>query len=246
MPDSLTPNGAPRSVWTLSEMRSRVRADLALTNANWLQNTDIDDWLNAAQWEAAVESKWLRISYVTGVTSGTAEYDLPFPASGRCIMIEAIEYDGNPLQQYKLVDFERYDARYRTLSGTPEAYTLRGNSTYRLLPTPNVTDSDIVTVVFAATPPRVSETSDKFYIPHGFDYALVDYACYRASLKDAHGEGARRVAEYKDKWERMWLPKLRAAAADIAERDVAVMGANGLRGLPIAYPHIPFYTSISE
>ena len=208
-------------------MMDRVRGDLGLRDSSLLTDTDLTNWLNEAQDFIATETLWYRTSQALGTTISQKEYALPLPTTGRCIKIEEISYDTFQLVPITLEKLLRYDPYYRTNGNSrPQWYYLRGNSGFGLHPTPNVTDVDILNVVYVGKPPRVTGTQDFFYVPHGMERGLIIYGKMLASEKDAHGEGARRVQKYEGQWVQ-FLQEVKRQVSNVAERVAAVMGEDG-------------------
>ncbi len=244
MADILNPAFSPRSIWTLSELRDRVRGKLGLRNAAFLTDDDVSDYLNEAQVEIARTWKWFRQTLTTGTIAGQAEYNLPQPAAARCLSIEEIYHNSLPLAFARPETVAAWEWNWRFQSGLPWAWLVRGDHAYRLYPTPDATAGTAILLVYASLPPEVTATEDKFYVPHGWDTALIHYGCWQGSIKDAHGEGARRV----DLFERLWLRDLKAIGDDVhdaAEPHVAAFGADNLRASttrPGVY--VPYFTNI--
>ena len=244
MPAFLSPELAPRSRGTLSELIDRVRGDLGLRDNAYVTDTDITFWLNEGQSEIAREAQWFRTATTAGTTSGTKEYELPGPSSGRCIAIEEIWLDGVQLYPIALDTLALGQPDYLDQgNGTPYFYYLRGSTGFDLHPTPGSTALANLTLVYVGEPPHISAPGDTFYVPATGQAALIDYACLRASLKDAHGEGGKRVAHYERAWERR-LKQICDQASSAGDRDLVVVGeqsilADGTSG----YPRVP-WTSI--
>lgn len=244
MPALLSDQTAPRSTLTLLEMRDRVRGDLGLRDSSLLTDTDITGWLNEAQDIIARETGWYRTSLLTGTTSGTKEYALPLPSTGRCLRIEEIKYDAEQLTAVTLDQLLKLDPRYRQAgNGTPWLYYVRGSSGFGLHYTPNVTDTDNLLVIYVAKPPRVSAANDFFYVPHALEDGLLIYAKKLASEKDAYGEGARRVGIYAAEW-REFMKMAKAQVNAVAERVVTVAGEDALYGEPGPWPRVGWQTIV--
>ncbi len=244
MPSLVTPDIAPRSESTLQDIMDRVRGDLGLRDSSFLTDTDLTNWANEAQDRIALETLWYRTSQVTGTTAGVKEYALPVPATGRCISIEEIIYDTEQLIPTTLDQLQRWDYNYRTAgNGRPQWFYLRGNSGYGLHYTPDTTDVDILTVIYIAKPPRVTGTLDLFYVPHAAQDGLIIYCKMLASEKDAHGEGARRLATYQSQWSQ-FLERVKKQVGHVSERRITAMGGDMTEFDDNDRSNIPFYTNI--
>lgn len=179
-----------------------------------------------------------------GVVAATAEYDLPSTASYRCLMIEEVWHLDVPLAPTTRDRVRQLSPNWRNESGTPFCYFLRGTSSIYLYPAPSVTDSDALDVFFAALPPKVTTAGDQYYLPHGFEDYLLNYGNWRASVKDAHGEGARRVEMYLG----LWMKDLERGKQKVQEADnqeVVSMGEEAVYGRLGAGGYVPYFTSIT-
>lgn len=243
MPDILNPAFSPRSIWTLLELRDRVRGKLALRSTSFIGDDEATDWLNEAQVEIARIWKWFRQTILASTVAAQAEYNLPQPAAARCLSIEEMFYDDLEIQFLRPEQLSRYQGNWRTETGRPWGWMVRGDHAYRLYPIPDASTANILSIIYSALPPEVTAPEDKFYIPHGWDTALMHYACWQGSIKDAHGEGSRRV----DLFERLWLRDLTMIGEDVhdaAEPHVASFGAENLRRVTGPWPYVPAYTNI--
>lgn len=245
MPALLSPETAPRSEMTVADFMDRVRGDLGLRDSSFLTDADLVAWGNEAQDLIAVETHWYRTSHVTGTTAGTKEYSLPAPTTGRCLSIEEIVYDNEQLIPTTLDQLQRWDWEYRQSgNGRPQWFYPRGNSGFGLHYTPDTTDIDILTIIYVGKPPRVTGSLDLFYVPHGAQDGLIIYAKMLASEKDAHGEGARRLASYQSQWS-MYMARVKKQIGKVSERRIVSMGGDMNEFEDAWDGRIPFYTNIA-
>lgn len=201
MPASLTSHSYTRSSYTLDDLVDRVLGDMAYRNNNFITSGDVRRWANEAQTILARDTRSFHLVLTSGVTSGTSEYPIPDDVIGRTIGIEEVLHDGIPLPCFAINRLYAENPYWRDApAGTPRAYYHRGFATVGLYPTPDTTDSDILTLVVTAIPPEVTEAEDNFYVLHGLEDALVTYCCLKASLKDSYGEGKERIAIYREEW----------------------------------------------
>lgn len=174
-----------------------MRGDCALRGSNRVTDTDILAWLNEAQDEIAMETHWYRTSKYITQTQGVKEYDLP--VSPRCITIEELWLDD---VQRKLIQMSTEDIaglsfysptwRYNS-TGTPIYYYINVNSAFGVHPTPDTTTTNNFFIVYTALPARATLSTDYIYHPAGHEKTVIAYACWKASLKDAVGEGEKRM-----------------------------------------------------
>jgi len=214
-----------RSTFTATNLYDRVRAEIGMRGSNLLVDADILVWANEAVRQCAAESHWYRTSTPATPTAGTAEYDLPT----LCIAIEEVLWDGLPIGQVSLADFYNFDPYWRSTSqGTPYCYYLRGTTKYGLYPTPDVSTANIITLYYTALPAENAGTTNTFEIPTASQRAIEAYCLYRASMKDATGEGARRVEIYQKEW-LSELERLKETVANMNEAEVFVLGIDSCR-----------------
>lgn len=224
MPSILLATNYTRSTFTLSDLRERVRGDLAYEDDDFITDNDIVRWANSAQRELALVSQAFEITTVMGVSGDVAEYALPDESTGRAYAIIEVLYDDDPLPFFSLAALYSHDPNWRTRgSGTPQWYYLRGMSGIGLYPTPASGDPDILTVTYRAVPPVVTEDEDQYYVPQGCEDGIIDYCKLHASLKDAFGEGRERIAYYRSEWEK-WKVMARQVVAQSHEHEAVHMG----------------------
>lgn len=245
MPAILNPFSATRTRFTQAEYRDRVRRDVQLAgNTRVLTNQDLDDWGLEAQDECAREWKWFRGAVNVDTVADQAEYVLPATATGRALMIEEVWFDDLPLAPITPARLGPWEGNWRGQTGRPSHYMVRGTTAIRLWPAPTDSESQALEIVYAALPPPPSGDDDYYYAPHGHDSALIAYGRFRASFKDAHGEGARRLDEARREWA-LALSMGKESVSEAYHQEVCQMGGDALRR---AFPHphyIPYLTSIS-
>ncbi len=244
MPGLTTAAPYPRSRITLSEYIDRVKGDLALRGSSFLTDAEVTAWGNEGQDIFARETRWFKFSLSLSVVSGTAEYPFPDAASAQVLSIEAVRLDDNtlyPLPQHRL---DRTHYEWRDQSGTPTHWLLRGASSIRLFPTPSASSVEGLDVFGTGLPPVVANPDDQFYIPNGFDHALLAYGKMMATRKDAHGEGSRRAGLYEREWMEA-LDRGKQAMAEVGEWTVHSMGSDALHGPDWPGSAVPFFTNIT-
>jgi hypothetical protein len=242
MPSLSSDETAPRSALNLEEMRDRVRGDLGLRDSSLLTDDDLMYWFNEGSDRIARFTRWYRIADLMGTEAGIKEYALPLPAMGRCIAIEEVWHDDLQLDLITLPQLSRVDRNYlEDATGTPFWYYLRGSNGFGLHYTPSTTDADALTVIYVAKPPRVTDDTDHFYVPHSGEDALIVYAKKLASEKDMYGEGAKRAALYAAEWERL-LAEIKRQVDSAGDRGICVVGEEGAYEGIGPYPRIGWQT----
>jgi hypothetical protein len=246
MPDVLTAQPTPRTRRTLSEARNDVARSLNVKGANWLTDADLTFMLNDGQDEVARISRWYRSSWQGGTTANTAQIDLPAPPLARFLAVEEVYHDDQPLLQIRFELLQEYYRRFRTQTAAdPRWWAANGNSALYLYPTPTLTEVDILKVYGQALPPYVSQDEDKLYVPHGLENAILDFARLQVSLKDAHGEGARRLPYFEGRWYQHWIPEIQRAVAGVNPEDVTALGEDATSPATPGPGYIPPGTIVS-
>lgn len=195
--DTLITAPVQKSRYTVTTFYDRVRGDCALRGSNRVTDTDILAWLNEAQDEIAIETHWYRTSKYITQTINVKEYDLP--VSPRCITIEELWLDDTqrklvPVNINDIAGMSFYSPTWRYNStGVPVYYYLMTNSAFGLHPTPDTTTSNNLFMVYTALPAAMTTGTDYVYHPAGHEKTVLAYACWKASLKDAVGEGEKRM-----------------------------------------------------
>lgn len=225
----------PTSRFTQTGLLDRVRGDLGLRSANLLTDTELAYWGVEAQDIAARETRWYKTSAYVNAVSGTKEYDLP---SG-CLAIEEVNFSTSgtagthlPMRLVTLSDLYEQDLYWRSSStGTPLFYYLRGVTSYGLHSTPGTSITNGIQVVYVGLPTAPSAGGDFYAIPYGAGECIIAYVLWRASMKDATGEGGRRVDTYYQRWQQS-LNDLKRQVESTSEGEACVLGEAGeARGL---------------
>jgi len=229
MPTDVTitsPNQHSR--YNVAQFKTNVRANMQLTGSNRVADSDIVTWLNEAQDEIAIETHWYRTSTYVSAVLGTKEYDLPQDLLG----VEEVWWD--PLQRRLIpmtpedlegLAFYSPDWRYAP-QGIPIYYYINVNSALGMHPTPNANTSNAIFIVYSRLPAQVSGDTDFIYAPPNSERAVVNYACWRGSLKDATGEGQKRLQEFRAAWMED-LSKIKRQVEGQFEDDMCVIGEFG-------------------
>ncbi len=219
-----------KSRFQVSEFYTQVRSNCNLRSSNRVADSEILAWLNEAQDEIAQETHWYRTSTSISIVQGTKEYDLP--ASPACLTVEEVWYNPTqkrllPMTPEDLENLAFYAPTWRYSSqGTPVYFYINVNSAIGLHPTPDTTTASALFVVYTGLPPHASSGTDYIYHPAGNERAIINYACWRASLKDAVGEGGKRMDYFRNAWEQ-GLAKVKRQVEALFEDDMTVFGQYG-------------------
>ena len=245
MPAILTPSPSPRSRRTLAELQTRILRNLGLAGTNKVSTADLTDWLNDAQDEIARLSGWFRGSYQGNVTAGAAEYDLPAAPAARFLSIEEVYVSSAPVAYLPFDQLQQYYRRFRDqTAATARWWSTRGGSSIYLHPKPSATVVDALVIYGIALPPYVSQDGDKLYVPHGLEQAAIDYCMLQGSLKDAHGEGARRLQYLAAKWQE-WEARIISSPSNVSVNEVIAMGEDAVSDTGYGPGYIPPGTIVS-
>lgn len=229
---------------TRGELITRVRAELANPTSSLYSTDEVGGWLYEAQTRFANETHWFRFGHNMGVTAATAQYDLPSTSSYRTLFIDEVWHNDLKLAHTTKSRIAASTPNWRNESGTPTHWFLTGSSSIYLYPTPSTTDADALDVFGAALPPSVTAADDQYYMPHGFEDYLINYACWRGCLKDKAGEGMKAVVIYQD----LWMRDLERGKQKVQEADnpeIVVVGEGALYADPHPAGSIPYWTSIT-
>lgn len=237
--DVLITAPAQKSRYTVATFITNVRDALQLQGSNRVTDANIQNWLNEAQDIIATETHWYRTSSYISTVAATKEYDLP----SSCMTVEEAWWDPNqrrlmPMTPADLEGLAFYSPNWRyTTDATPIYYYVNVNSAIGLHPTPNANGTNALFLVYTALPPHASTTSDYQYIPVGGERALTHYACFKASIRDAVGEGQKRLASFQALWQQD-LQAMKRQVEALYEEDMTVIGEFGemrnRRGWPFA------------
>lgn len=213
------------SRFTVSTFYDRVRGDTALRSSNRVTDADILAWLNEACDEIAQETHWYRTSTSINSVSGTKEYNLPTS----CLSVEEVWWNPDsrkliPMSPGDLegLYFSSPNWRYAAI-GTPTYYYVQVNSALGLHPTPDSSTASAIFVTFTGLPPRATSSSDSLYHPAGHERTVIAYACWKASLKDAVGEGSKREQQFRAHWVE-GLAKCKRQVEALYEEQMTVYG----------------------
>lgn len=228
--DTIITAPVQRSRYQVSTFYTNVRSNCNLRSSNRVADSEILEWLNEAQDELALETHWYRTSTSINVAAGTKEYDLP--ASPACITVEEVWYNPTskrlwPITPDDLENLFFYAPNWRYASrGEPVYFYINVNSALGLHPTPDTTTSSALFVVYTGLPPRATGGTDYLFHPAGHERTLVNYACWKASLKDAVGEGGKRMDQFRAAWVE-GLNKCKRQVEALFEDDMTVFGEYG-------------------
>lgn len=208
--------------YTRDELITAVRGDVGLRATNLVTDADIIRWSSEIVRMAAQQAPFYRVTDDVDTTANTMEYPLP----ADCIQLEAVAHNDLPLELIAYDDLLALDPYWRlTGSGTPYSWYARGNTAYGLYPAPDATVVDAVQLIYTAIPAMPSGGSSKFNFPIANERLIIAYCSFRASMKDATGEGGKRVDYYEKEYMRE-MNRLIQSVADVGYGGPLVMGGD--------------------
>jgi hypothetical protein len=221
----------PQTRFTQTQLIDRVRGDLGLRTSTFLTDAEIALWAIEASDMASRETRWFKTTTTANSTSGTKEYDLP---TG-CLAVEEVNYSTSgtagthlPLKLLTLNDLYSMDPYWRsTSSGTPLWYYLRGVTSYGLHYTPGSSVTGGIQIVYTALAAVPASGSDTYSIPHSGGEFILNYVKWWASMKDASGEGGRRVEAFERIWKEA-LERLKREVESTSEGEACIVGGDSV------------------
>lgn len=223
--DTIITSPSQPSRFNVTTFTDQVRAGCALRSSNRVTDADILIWLNEAQDEIAQETHTYRTSTSINSVDGTKEYNLPTS----CLSIEEVWWNPDerrliPMTPGDLESLYMSSPNWRYASkGTPTYYYVQVNSALGLHPTPDASTSNAIFVVYTGLPPRATSGSDLLWHPPGHERTIAHYACWKASLKDAPGEGGKRGDQFRAAYVE-GLNKIKRQVEALYEENMTVFG----------------------
>jgi hypothetical protein len=208
--------------YTQTELIAAVRGDIGLRATNLVTDADIVRWAAEFVRMAAAQTHFYRVTDNVDSTADTMEYSLPVD----CIALEYVAHNQIPLSLVAYDDLIQAEPYWRlTGSGTPYLWYVRGATSYGLYPAPSGTVVDAVQLIYTALPALPAGGSSKYSFPIANEHAIIAYCCYRASMKDATGEGGKRVDAYQKEW-LSEIERMKQSVADMPDGELWVMGGS--------------------
>lgn len=190
------------SMPTLVELEDQVRFVLDERTPGHWQQDEIRSWLNEANRDLGRVTRFFKDTATISVTAGTAEY----ATDDNIVAIEHVYYDDN-VKDYPLIpkhweNMDRIWGADRNRESTrPIYYTTKGRQpslTIRLFPVPSVAATlELLTAIIPTDMPLTGSDATLVDIPDAWSDALVEYALFKAWLRNDKLEKAQ-VAH--DKW----------------------------------------------
>lgn len=208
------------TTFTKDGLVDRVLGDIGLRGSNLVTAADINRWADDVTRQVAQETHWYRKTGTVDSVASQAEYSLPTDA----INLEWIAFNSLPLGliSYDELMVNEYYWR-QTGAGTPYAYYRRGATSYGLYPKPDTSTVGAIELTYTAVPAVPASGSTAYSFPTAHQQLIECYCRWRASIKDATGEGGKRVDIYQREYLSEML-RFKQMVSDLGEGEALVMG----------------------
>ena len=182
---------------TGTEVANAVKRQFGDPDGRQITNDDILNWINSAQQDIISQNPILKDSAQTNVVSGQDIYTYP---SESIQYIEALHYDGVPLEYYTFQEAQTY------ILSNPDAdivqdvkpsiwYERAGNIYLFPKPLENVTNG--LRLFFVRQPANLATLSATLSVPDKYFQRVIDLVLARAYQLDENWEAAQyKQAEY--------------------------------------------------
>ena len=182
---------------TGTEVANSVKSQFGDPDGRQITNDDILNWINSAQQDIISQNPILKDSAQTNVVSGQDIYTYP---SESIQYIEALHYDGVPLEHYTFQEAQTY------ILSNPDAdivqdvkpsiwYERAGNIYLFPKPLENVTNG--LRLFFVRQPANLASLGNTLSVPDKYFQRVIDLVLARAYQLDENWEAAQyKQAEY--------------------------------------------------
>lgn len=182
---------------TGTEVANSVKRQFGDPDGRQITNDDILNWINSAQQDIISQNPILKDSAQTNVVSGQDIYTYP---SESIQYIEALHYDGVPLEHYTFQEAQTY------ILSNPDAdivqdvkpsiwYERAGNIYLFPKPLENVTNG--LRLFFVRQPANLASLGNTLSVPDKYFQRVIDLVLARAYQLDENWEAAQyKQAEY--------------------------------------------------
>jgi hypothetical protein len=208
---------------TRSQYRSKLRERLGEGAAYSWTDTELNSWI----YEGAVEVALLTecLSTIQNVSVASGVYTVNPPADA--IRIHRLEWINLPVGNPNFSTAQVYPLDYRSINnldsirgtgqqsvtGIPRIYSTwgySGTSTFNIILYPRPTSAGTLRVWYYQRPSEPANDAAQVLIPDGWEHLILDYAEYRAKLKDrdedwqaAKAQFNEHIAQFKSMFSRL-------------------------------------------
>lgn len=178
-----------------ADVFDRVKRIFGDESAVQLTDADIIRWINDAQREIVMHSQNL-LEKIGTINTVEGQDEYAFPAD--LLILRSIRYKNDSMQSYSslqfrsLQDFDTYINGWDgSFYGTndPLVYTTYENTIY-VFPTPNVSTTSGLKVLYSRKPVDVTDSLDPLDLPEAYHNAVVKYCLTRAYEMDEDYESS--------------------------------------------------------
>lgn len=185
---------------TGNDVAQSVKRQFGDPDGRQITDADILEWINHVQQDIVNINPLLKETAVTNVVEGQDLYEYP---AQRVQYIEAIHYDGVPLEPYSFQEAELYIlGRAKNLDFLhpidykPKIWYERMGSIY-IYPKPDESITNGLRMFYTAQPEELANLSASLSIPDRYFPRLVEHVLAHAYQLDENWEAARyKQAEY--------------------------------------------------
>jgi len=182
------------------DVANSVKRQFGDPDGRQITDEDILEWINHVQQDIVNINPLLKETAVTNVVEGQDLYEYP---AQRIQYIEAIHYDGVPLEPYSFQEAELYIlGRAKNLDflnpidNKPKIWYERTGSIY-IYPKPDTSIANGLRMFYTAQPEELTTLSSLLSIPDRYFPRLVEHVLAHAYQLDENWEAARyKQAEY--------------------------------------------------
>jgi hypothetical protein len=181
---------------TGNDVAEEIKRQFGDSDGRQITDADILKWINVAQQEIVTQNAILKSSLLSNVVANQAIYTYP---SDRIQYIEAIHYDGIPLEALSFQEAQLYimgDKANQSTTGTPRLWYERDGK-ITLYPKPDVALTDGLTLYFVKRPVDLTNLNWVLSVPDRYFQRVVDLVLTRAYQLDENWEAAQyKQTEY--------------------------------------------------
>lgn len=194
---------------TLKEIRDKIRVDLDLQEETFIENAEINSYINDGIREAEAEiatigpeiHNYFLSRFEFGLTTGKQEYKLP--SDIYIHKIRAIIYDDNGINTHKIKPIKDFhQIPYIIEVGTSQYYRYvmtqeKKGPRIQLYPTPNLDNIGAVTIWYIRNAKQLETDTDETDIPEFVNF-LIEYAKVKCLQKEGHplvGQAEAQLAQ---------------------------------------------------
>lgn len=184
----------------MSELTTKTGADVGVDvkrifgdeDAVQITDADILRWINSAQRSIVATNPILQMTANHDIIAGQDAYTFP---SDRVQYVQALYYDGMPLEAYSYPEAQEYVITYdpdKVATSDPQIWYQWGQ-TITLYPKPRTTITDGLRVDFVAIPAELTNLNQTLSLPDRYFETIVNYVLQKAHQTDENFDGANYV-----------------------------------------------------